>query len=577
MDEDWEYDTDRELSQWRGATGQELCLWEEVTVQEYHQQQEDVMIQEISPWGAVRHQEFHQREVSVRVQWGDGTQQELYQWEGSVRVQELYPLDKEDETYQEPSRREGAAYQEPSPLEEEAQGHPHTFQQEGDRGIPGLSQVGDNRDKDLSQGKDYDVQELPQWEKDRSNQKLPQQEGVSSQGLSRWAEGINYKIWDKPLHPEKDEDAQACAQEGPGSPSSMGTKVAGEAAHELPSTSSALGSPMENGLAAAAAPAGAAEEEEPPEPLPAEVEEAPGSPALREEEPLAVTESPVPAPCSPPCSQALLDLARHISCEIVHKAVLVIQGSGQQPEEQRDLEQSTAAELEAATAGGRRDESPISALHSPCHPPSPLGAQAPSVEQEEADKGSVLAEQEPEEEASAWELECSQCKDQEHTELSQGEINKYQEGYQGEASTEQELSLEGAGRYQEGSQREASSEQELSLEEAQSHHELSDWDECIGEELSHDGDDGSYQEISDWEEGTEQGLSQGQVGSSQNLSDWEEYSEHELPHGDVSSYQEVSDWEESIGQEVSKKRPSCLCRALQGLFCCSCLAPQPED
>ncbi|XP_064287449.1 uncharacterized protein LOC135306832 [Passer domesticus] len=661
MDKDWEYDTDQELSQWGHIARRRRCLWEEMTAQEYYRLQDDVMIQDISSQGVGRHQELHQRckckrGVSVRVQWGDATQQE----------------------------QEGEEHQEPSPLEE-VQGHPDTFQQEGDKTDPELSQVADKRDKDLSQGKDYNVQELPQWEEDGSDQKLPQQEVR----LSHWEEGIDYKIWDKPLHPEKDEDAQTCTEEGPTSPSSMGTEVAGEAAHELPRTSSALGSPTEDELAATAALAGADEEEEPPKPLPAEVEKAPGSPALREEEPSAVAEKADPASCYPPdSSQALLDLARHISYDIVHKALLVIQESGQQPEEQRDLEQSRAAELEAATEGGRREESPILALH------SPLGAQAPSEEQEEADEGSVLAEQEPEEGPLAGELELPQYKDEEHTELSQGEINKYQEGSQGEASTEQELSLDGdaeaqshhelsdwdecieeelshgdagsyqeisdweeakeqdqsleeaqshhelsdwdeyieeelshgdAGSYQEISDWEEAKEQDQSLEEAQSHHDLSDWDEYVGEELSH-GDAGSYQEISDWEEGTEQDieqklsseearshhelsdwdectgeelsygdgsyheisdweegtgkdLSQGPVGSSQNLSDWEEDSKHELPHEDITRYQEVSDWEESIGQGVSKKRPSCLqraLRALRGLFC-PCLAPQPED
>ncbi|XP_053832804.1 uncharacterized protein LOC128806936 [Vidua macroura] len=261
---------------------------------------------------------------------------------------------------------------------------------------PELSQVGDNRGKELTQAKDFNVQQLPQQEKDGSNQKLSQRkESVSSQGLSQWGESARYKIYDKPLHPEKDKDTQTCAQQGPSSPSSVGTQVAAEAACELPSASPALGSPTEDELAAAAAPAGAAEElEEPLKPLAPKMEKAPGSPARSEELPSAGTESPVPAPRSPPgCSPALLDLVGHISSEVVLKAVPEVQASGQQPEEQGDLEQSMAAELEAA-APGQREQSSSSAPHSPCCPPSPLGAQALREQQEEADRGSVLAEEE---------------------------------------------------------------------------------------------------------------------------------------------------------------------------------------
>lgn len=179
MDEEWEYGSDQELSQWGGLSGQELCLWEEMTVQEFYQRQEAATIQEVSPWGVVTHQELHQREVGVKVPWGDGTEQELYYWDESVTVQELYPWEEEDElcqdlsqweedlTCQELSQWEG---EELSPLEEDVQGHLHMYQWEGDKRHPELPQVQDNKDKDLSQGKDYNVRELPQWEKDTSDQ-----------------------------------------------------------------------------------------------------------------------------------------------------------------------------------------------------------------------------------------------------------------------------------------------------------------------------------------------------------------------------------------------------------------------
>ncbi|RMB95398.1 hypothetical protein DUI87_28119 [Hirundo rustica rustica] len=311
-----------------------------------------------------------------------------------------------------------------------------------------------------------------------------------------------------------------------------------------------------------------------------------------DEVPLSGTENPVPAPHSPPdCSQTLLDLARHITSEVVSKAVLEVQASGQQPEEQGDREQSVA-ELEAA-APVERKESPISALLSPCCPhspsPSPLGTQALSEQQEEGDRGSVLSEQESKKGTVTGELELSQCDDEEDPEFSQQEMNKYQEISQGEICVEQELSPGEAGSYlelfpgevcveQELSPGEAGSylelfpgevcvEQELSPGEAGSYPELFPGEVCVEQELS-PGEAGSYLELSpgevcmeqelspaeagsylEFSECLEKGLSQ-EVGSSkkllQKLLSWEEYSEQELSHK-VSSYQELSDWEESIG------------------------------
>ena len=377
MDEEWECDTDEELSQHGEVPSREPCLQEEASVQEFYQQQEAVTVQEVCPCGVVRLREWRQWEVGARVQWGDGTQQELYHREESGTVQELYPRDEEDETYEELSQWEedqtvqdlslweGEGHHILSPSEGDVRGRPHSYQREGDK--------------------------------------------REALGSSR------------------------AASPGPGSPTE------------------------DEPAAAAAAGAGAAEEvEEPPEPLAPEVGKAPGSPAGREEVPSAGTESPGPAPASPRGRrQSLWDFVWGITCEIVHKAWLVIQASGTQPEEQRDLEQSAAAELEAA-APGLREVSPISAPQSPCCPPSPSPspqrAQVLSEQQEEADRGSVLAEEESKEGALTGELEHSPCKDEEHTERSQGEINKYQEGLQGEASTEPEFSQGESSSYQEGPQ-----------------------------------------------------------------------------------------------------------------------------
>ncbi|RMB99581.1 hypothetical protein DUI87_23834 [Hirundo rustica rustica] len=479
---------------------------------------------------------------------------------------------------------------------------------------PELSQWGDGTGQELCLSGEMTVQEFEQRQEEATIQDDSPCGAVKHQEWHQWEVGVRVQ-WgdgtqqelpmDRWVHPEEDEDAQSCAQQGPASPSSVGTQVAGDTAHELPSASPAPGSPTEDGpapAAAAAAAAGAGEEvEEPPEPVAPEVGKAPGSPACHEQVPWAGTESPGPAPRSPPgCCQALLDLARHISSEVVLQAVLEVQASGQQPEEQGHLGQSTAAAEREAAAAAQREESPTSAPLSPRCPaspePGPLGVQALSEQQEEAHRASVPAEEESKEGALPEELQHTQCKYEEYAELSQGETNKHQEGSQGEACIEQklspletsnynkgsqgeacigqELSLEQSDSYHEepqgeacigqeqspaqssschqGAQGEACIEQELPLEEASSYHLLSDWDEGMDEELSL-SDAGSRHEVSDWEEYTEQDLSQGQVGSSHSLSDWEGYSQHELSHGDDSTYQDVSDWEESLDQDPSQE------------------------
>ncbi|RMB99636.1 hypothetical protein DUI87_23889 [Hirundo rustica rustica] len=433
---------------------------------------------------------------------------------------------------------------------------------------PELSQRGDGTGQELCLSGEMTVQEIDPRQKEATIHEDSPCGPVKHQEWHQWEVGVRVQ-WgdgtqqelptDRWVHPEEDEDAQSCAQQGPASPSSVGTQVAGDTAHELPSASPAPGSPTEDELApAAAAAAGAAEEvEEPPEPVAPEVAKAPASPTCHEEVPWAGTKSPGPAPHSPPgCCQALLDLARHISSQVVLQAVLEIQASGQQPEEQGHLGQSTAAAEREAAAAAQREESPTSAPLSPRCPaspePGPLGVQALSEQQEEAHRASVPAEEESKEGALPEELQHTQCKYEEYAELSLGETNKHQEGSQGESCIGQEQSPARSSSCHQGAQGEACIEQELPLEEARSYHLLSDWDEGMEEELSL-SDAGSRHEVSDWEEYTEQGLSQGQVGSSHSLSDWEGYSQHELSHSDVGTYQDVSDWEESLDQDPSQE------------------------
>ncbi|XP_064272561.1 uncharacterized protein LOC135298678 [Passer domesticus] len=563
MEEEWQCNTDPELSQLGQGTSQDFCLWEEVTVQEFYQQQEAF------PCGVVRRQEQHQCEVGVRVQWGDGAQQEMevFHWEESVTVQELSQWDKEDETNQELSLWEGKGDQELSPLEEDVGVPLRCCQREGDQRQP----EGDNKEKELTQAKGYNVQQLPKWGKDGSNKNLSQREQcVSSQRLCQWREGLTHKICDKPLHPEKDKCTRPCAQQGPASPSSVGTPVAAEATHELPSASPVLGGPTKDELEAAAVPAGATEEvEEPPEPLAPEMEKAPGSPAHSEELPLAGTESPVAAPRSPSgSSPALPDSEEeHISSEVVLEAGLEVQASDQQPEEQGDLEQSMAAETEAA-APEQREESPSSAPHSPPSPsPSPLGAQALREQQEEADRGSVLAEEKSEEGALAGELENSQHKDEEHTELSQGEINEYQEGSQGEICTEEELSQAEASSCQEGSQgSQASTEQKLSLEETSGDQEWSSGETSTEQDLS-SGETSCCQEGSQWEASIELELSLEETSSDQEESEGETGTELELSLEETSSDQEGSEGETCTEQELSSAECGCCQEGFQGEAC----------
>ncbi|RMB99594.1 hypothetical protein DUI87_23847 [Hirundo rustica rustica] len=407
-------------------------------------------------------------------------------------------------------------------------------------------------------GQEITVEEIDPKQEEATIQEDSPCEAVRHQEWHQWEVGVRVQ-WgdgtqqelpmDRWVHPEEDEDAQSCAQQGPASPSSVGTLVAGDTTRELPSASPVPGSPREDEPApAAAAAAGAGEEvEESPEPVAPEVAKAPGSPACREEVPWAGTEGPLPAPRSPPgCCQALLDLARHISSQVVLQAVLEIQASGQQPEEQGHLGQSTAAELEAA-ATAEREESPTSAPLSPRCPaspePGPLGVQALSEQQEEAHSTSVPAEEESQEGALAEEHEQTQRKYEEDKELPQGEI-KYHEGSQGEACIGQELSTDQSGSCHEDSKGEARIGQERSPSETPSNNKGSQGEACIGQELSPQKPAATKKRPKG---------KPGEVGSSCNLSDWEEYSEHELSHSDVGTYQDVSDWEESLEQDPSQE------------------------
>ncbi|RMB99584.1 hypothetical protein DUI87_23837 [Hirundo rustica rustica] len=422
---------------------------------------------------------------------------------------------------------------------------------------PELSQWGDGTGQELCLSGEMTVQEFEQRQEEATIQDDSPCGAVKHQEWHQWEVGVRVQ-WgdgtqqelpmDRWVHPEEDEDAQSCAQQGPASPSSVGTQVAGDTAHELPSASPALGSPTEDGpapAAAAAAAAGAGEEvEEPPEPVAPEPEPGPvGVQALSEQQEEAHRAS-VPAE-EESKEGALPEELQHTQCKYEEYAELS-QGETNKHQEGSQGEACIGQELSREESGSYHEEPQGEA----CIGQELSPAQSSSCHQ--GAQGEACIEQK----------------------LSPLETSNYNKGSQGEACIGQELSLEQSDSYHEepqgeacigqeqspaqssschqGAQGEACIEQELPLEEASSYHLLSDWDEGMDEELSL-SDAGSRHEVSDWEEYTEQDLSQGQVGSSHSLSDWEGYSQHELSHGDDSTYQDVSDWEESLDQDPSQE------------------------
>ncbi|XP_071425024.1 trichohyalin-like [Pithys albifrons albifrons] len=453
MDKDWNDDKDQELSRSgdvtrsQDVTLQELYQWEEeVTVRErsqrrarrqreLYQREEKVTVRELSQWHDRRQPELHQREEKVTVQelhqWEEGGVRytEVTQWEASVTVQELSHLEEkkppqwlsewgEELRGQDQILRRVQRPRDLSSLEEDVRGTELTLRRvQRPRELPSWEE--DVRGKEVSQSRDVRDQDPIQ---NYSAQKLPQRErDVREKKLSQWGADVGCTTWDKALHPGNAGDSQTCPQEGPSSPSSVGTEVAGEAAPELPSSAPAPLSPTDTEPAAAAPARAAEEEKEPQGPLSAEEEKAEGSPAFGEQEPSAGTESDVPAPQS--------------------NALLEVQRLSQELEEQRELEQSRAAEM-VGTVPSEREESPVPAPQSPCSPSSPstpeVQGQALSGQQEETEGESLLAVQETEEGALAGEgKDWKSCMEEE---LSRGEGETNPEPCQGTDYSVQELS-----------------------------------------------------------------------------------------------------------------------------------------
>ncbi|XP_064260945.1 uncharacterized protein LOC135290863 [Passer domesticus] len=99
MDQECKYPTAEELCPLEDVCRRELCLWDEVSVQEVHRWEEEDTFQEMSPCGAMTQQKVRHWQVGATVQWPDGTQQELSRCGERVTMQDLD--DEDDDRCQE--------------------------------------------------------------------------------------------------------------------------------------------------------------------------------------------------------------------------------------------------------------------------------------------------------------------------------------------------------------------------------------------------------------------------------------------------------------------------------------------
>ncbi|RMB99560.1 hypothetical protein DUI87_23815 [Hirundo rustica rustica] len=255
------------------------------------------------------------------------------------------------------------------------------------------------------------------------------------------------------------------------------------------------------------------------------------------------------------------------------------QASGQQPEEQGHLGQSTAAELEAAAAI-EREESPTSAPHSSrCPEPGPLGVQALSEQQEQ------------------------------DTKLSPAETSSYQDVSDWEESLDQDPSQEEDTLDQKVYGENGKRPSPLSSWENDSHQDLvrDSWEQSIGTKAflpeDDEWDDVSVLELSEDQDGERRlaALARGGFPVPVPREAWVEHGAAEpcpprppyaspphveapAPRGSMASraFQEQVPEAGSLSQERApcKKHLSRLrraLRALRGLLRFPCLAPQPQD
>ncbi|KAM9600584.1 uncharacterized protein ACIBXB_003962 [Morphnus guianensis] len=226
--------------------------------------------------------------------------------------------------------------------------------------------------------------EEEEWEED-SDKELSQGEDFT----------IN-TIWVNPLVPELFQDPHAGPQEGP---SSKGEEVAGELQSASPAPAVLTGAePADSALD------GAAEEEGHHTTLTPKVQDeakSPASPVFGEQDTAAAAESQAPAPHSSTSSVAVLcDIADCIVRDVLMEAVAALKIRSQQPAEQQDQVHSMAVATtetahEVRATDSSEDEAPAAQLHHQHHLGQPLGPGAlpgpprwsPAVTQQQGRRG----------------------------------------------------------------------------------------------------------------------------------------------------------------------------------------------
>ncbi|XP_074962776.1 uncharacterized protein LOC142063226 [Phalacrocorax aristotelis] len=187
-------------------------------------------------------------------------------------------------------------------------------------------------------------------------------EGDSGKELSQGEDTIISHTWVNPSLTECLQGPHPGPQERPSSPSTVSTEAAQEAASDPQSTSLApVGATGAEPAPCALSAAPKAEGRRSPlAPAAQEQAEAAASPVFAKQATAAQADSQAPAPHSPTDSEpALYDTAQHTVTEVVGRAVVVIQGLGQQPEEQQALAQS----VDMAHHDGENMASPMSGVY----------------------------------------------------------------------------------------------------------------------------------------------------------------------------------------------------------------------
>ncbi|RMB99582.1 hypothetical protein DUI87_23835 [Hirundo rustica rustica] len=472
---------------------------------------------------------------------------------------------------------------------------------------PELSQWGDGTGQELCLSGEMTVQEFEQRQEEATIQDDSPCGAVKHQEWHQWEVGVRVQ-WgdgtqqelpmDRWVHPEEDEDAQSCAQQGPASPSSVGTQVAGDTAHELPSASPAPGSPTEDEPApAAAAAAGAGEEvEEPPEPVapescpkekPTNIKKGPkGKPALGRNSPLKESDSYHEEPQGEACIGQEQSPAQSSSCHQGAQGEACI-------EQELPLEEASSYHLLSDWDEGMDEELSLSDAGS----------------RHEVSDWEEYTEQDLSQGQVGSSHSLSDWEGYSQHELSHGDDSTYQDVSDWEESLDQDPSQEEDTLAQEVNRETGKRPSPLSSWENDSHQDLvqDSWEQSIGTKAllpeDDEWDDVSVLELLEDEDREPRlaALAGGgfpvpvpreawvEHGAAQPCPRWPPYAspprvEAPAPRGSMASraFQEQVPEAGSLSQQRAprKKRLSRLrraLRALRSLFRFPCLAPQPQD